>query len=225
MHILIFGFYSTEYLLSGWRVFIGKKAEIFYCIFKDFLRLFRTWEFANWVRNKAYLVLCPGFGQDRANFHQNPGRGTALRADPTWPNRARYSIPCAIMLGSGGGELGAGTHSLLGECVVLVRSRRAALWVMRFVLCFLLICIIVVPVPFVCCSVKLPLSRHTSFCLFLSILLCTPAGGGAAAWCFCCRPQPNHNILTSTKSSIFHPDKFAALFLKLPRRIYSLSLM
>ena len=26
--------------------------------------------------------LCPGFGQDRVNFHQNPGRGTAVRADP-----------------------------------------------------------------------------------------------------------------------------------------------
>jgi len=32
------------------------------------------------------------------------------------------------------------------------------------------------------------------FCLFLSILLCTLAGGGAATWRFCCQPQPNHNI-------------------------------
>jgi len=31
------------------------------------------------------------------------------------------------------------------------------------------------------------------FCLFLSILLRTPVGGGAAAWHFCCWPQPNHN--------------------------------
>jgi len=38
--------------------------------------------------------------------------------------------------------------------------------------------------PSVCCSVKLPLSRPTSFCLFLSILLCTPAGGGVATWRF-----------------------------------------
>ena len=45
------------------------------------------------------------FGQDRVNFHQNPGRGTARWADPTptWPNRAWYSIPCAVTLGSGGG--------------------------------------------------------------------------------------------------------------------------
>jgi len=58
---------------------------------------------------------CPGFGQDRVNFHRTPGRGTAGRADPTWPNRARYSIPCAVMLGSGGGQLGAGTHLWLGS--------------------------------------------------------------------------------------------------------------
>jgi len=54
------------------------------------------------------MSLCPGFGQDRVNFHQNPRRGTAGRADPTWPNRAGYSIPCAVMLGSGWGELGGG---------------------------------------------------------------------------------------------------------------------
>ena len=68
-------------------------------------------------------------------------------------------------------------------------------------LCFLLICIVVVPVPSVCCSVKLPLSRPTSFCLFLSILLCTLAGGGEAAWSFCCRPQPNHNVYPDSSYS------------------------
>ena len=37
--------------------------------------------------------------------------------------------------------------------------------------------------PLFCCSVKLPLSQPTSFCLFLCILLCT-------AWRFRCRRQP-----------------------------------
>ena len=78
---------------------------------------------------------------------------------------------------------------------VPVRSGRAALWIVRFVSYFLLICIVVVPVPFVCCSVKLPLSQPT--CLFLPILLHTAAGGGAATWCFCCWPQPNRNNLYS----------------------------
>jgi len=51
---------------------------------------------------------CPGFVQDRINFHQNPGRDTAWQADPTWPNTTGYSIPCAVMPGSGWGELGGG---------------------------------------------------------------------------------------------------------------------
>jgi len=53
-----------------------------------------------------------------------------------------------------------------------------------FLLCIPLFCIIVVPVPSVCCSVKLPLSRPTGFCLFLSILLRTPAGRGSARGAF-----------------------------------------
>ena len=116
-------------------------------------------------------------------------RDTAGRADPTWG----YSIPCAVMVGSGGGELGGGNSLAARESAAAVWSGKAVLWVVWFVLCFLLICIIVVPVPFVCCSVKLPLSRPTSFCLILSLLLCTPVGGGAAAWYFCCRLQPNYN--------------------------------
>jgi len=118
---------------------------------------------------------------------------TAGWADTTWPTRAGYSIPCAFMLGSSGGEPGGGNSLVAPERAVAVWSGRAALWVVQFVLCFLLFCIVVVAIPFVCCSVKLPLSQPTSFCLFLSILLCTPAGGGAAARHFYCRPQPNHN--------------------------------
>ena len=75
------------------------------------------------------------------------------------------------------------------ERAVPVLSRREGL-LCEFVSYFLLICIVVVTVPFVCCSVKLPLSRPTSFCLFLFILLHTTAGGGVTAWRFCCRRQP-----------------------------------
>jgi len=63
---------------------------------------------ANSVQLWQSLSICPGFGQDRVNFHWNRGRDTAGWADPTWPNRAGYSIPCAAMLGSGEGELGGG---------------------------------------------------------------------------------------------------------------------
>jgi len=66
--------------------------------------------FLFWVRELSCLFwaewVCPGLGQDRVNFHRNPGRGTAGRADPSWPNRAGYSMPCAVMLGSSGGGVG-----------------------------------------------------------------------------------------------------------------------
>jgi len=93
------------------------------------------------------------------------------------------------MRGSGGGELGGGNSLAAQEGTAAVRSERAVVFC-GFVLCNPLFCIVVVAVPLVCCSVKLPLSLPTSFCLFLSILLRTPAVGGAAAWRFCRRLQP-----------------------------------
>jgi len=113
------------------------------------------------------LRICPGFGQDRVDFHQNPGRGTAGWADPTptWPNRARYSIPCAVMLGSGGGGQRGRNSLAVREGSAAVRSERAGLFC-GFVLCIPLFCVVVVPVPSVCCSVELPLSRPTGSCLF-----------------------------------------------------------
>jgi len=62
------------------------------------------------------IAVCPGFGQNRVNIHRNPGRGTAGWVDPTWQNRAGYSIPCAVMLSSSGG---AGRQEVcrgLGAC-------------------------------------------------------------------------------------------------------------
>ena len=46
-----------------------------------------------------------------------------MGADPTWPNRARYSVPCAVTPGSGGGGGAAGTHSAR-ERAAPVRSER-----------------------------------------------------------------------------------------------------
>jgi len=51
---------------------------------------------------------CPAFGQDNANFHQEPGGDTVGWADPNWPNRTGYSVPCAVMLGSRERKLGRG---------------------------------------------------------------------------------------------------------------------
>ena len=104
------------------------------------------------------------------------------------------------------------------------RERSAAVWSERvvlfcgFVLCIPLFCTVVVAVPLVSCSVKLPLSRPTGFCLFLYIVLRTPAGGGAAAWHFCCWQQPNQNtssgfchcwpqVVTGTKTTAWQGSK------------------
>jgi len=98
-----------------------------------------------------------------------------------------------------GGSRGAGTRSQLGSA--RRQCGRAALFCglcsVGLFCVFAFFCIVVVPLPFVRCSVKLPLSRPTSFCLFLSILLCTPEWGGAAMWFFCCRLQPNRSRLQS----------------------------
>ena len=132
--------------------------------------------------------MCPGYGQDRVNFHQNPGRDTAGRADPTWPNRTGYCIPFAVMLGSSGGKLGGGNSLAARERAVAFRESGSL---------GCAVCVVFSPYLYRCCycSVKLPLSRPTSFCLFLSILLQTPAGGGAAPWRFCCRLQWNYNTM------------------------------
>ena len=110
-----------------------------------------------------------------------------------------------------------GTLSQLGSAWRRRRVMERGSYIVRFVLCLLLICIVVVTVPFVCCFVKLPLSRPTSFCLFLSILLLTLVGGGAAAWCFCCWPQPNHK-----KHDILLKDIFSCISSKIDFSLFSL---
>jgi len=67
------------------------------------------------------------------------------------------------------------------------RAVRVALSILLFVLCILLVSIVVVTVPFVCWSVKLPLSQHTSFLLVSFHSLPHPSVGScdrAAAWPF-----------------------------------------
>jgi len=69
----------------------------------------------------------PGFGQDRVNFHQEPGGNTAGRAGPTWPNREEYFVSCAVMLGSGWGELGDAKALAARERVAVVGSESGSL--------------------------------------------------------------------------------------------------
>ena len=85
----------------------------------------------------------------------------------TLPGQSEQGIPyrvlsCWVLIG---GSRAVRRHSQLGSAWRRW-AVRVALCVLLFVLCILLICIIIFTVPFVCCSVKLPLSRPTSFCLF-----------------------------------------------------------
>ena len=141
---------------------------------------------------------CPGFGQDRVNFHRTPGRGTAEGWGLTPPGQTEPGIPYQVFhtmcrhAGFRWGVRRSGNSLAAREGTAAVRPRERVCSAGLFCV-FPFFFIVVVPVPFVCCSVKMPLSRPTSFYLFLSILLRTAAGGGAAACRFCCRLHPNQN--------------------------------
>jgi len=82
------------------------------------------------------------------------------------PNLAKQSRVFHTMCRHAGFRWGGrhGGNSLTAwERAAPVLFGRAAVWVVRFMSCFLLICIVIVPVPSVCCSVKLSLSQPTSF--------------------------------------------------------------
>ena len=97
-----------------------------------------------------------------------------------WPHLAKQNRVFHTMCCNAGVWLGGAAEA----------GRESWLWstwrVVRVVLCVLLFCFVYPPYLYhccscsLCCSVKLPLSRPTSFCLFLSILLRTLVGGGTA---------------------------------------------
>ena len=78
----------------------------------------------------------------------------------TEPGIPYHVPPCWVPVE---GDRAAGTHSRLGSVRHRSYSGERFCGVVRFVLCIPLICIVVVAVPFVCCSVKLPLSQPTGF--------------------------------------------------------------
>jgi len=101
-----------------------------------------------------------------------------------------YHVPI-VMRGSDGGERGGGNSLTAREHASAVVESGS---VMRSVL-FRVFPLSVSSFLFSLFAVLLncPYPDPPVFCLFLSILLCIPAGGGVATWRFCCRPQPNHN--------------------------------
>jgi len=97
-----------------------------------------------------------------------PGGLTHPQPGQTEAGIPYHVLSCWVPVG-GGAEGTRGSGGLSG----------GAVWenVMRFVSCFPLICIVVVPVPSVCCSVKLPLSQPTSFLPVSSHSPLHPSGG------------------------------------------------
>ena len=120
---------------------------------------------------------CPGFGQDRVNLSPEARRGHSRGgADPTWPNRTGYLIPCAVTQASrwgasqrevsrgSGAQGGTGWWELLCAfcCLFCIFSSSVLLLLLFASFTVLLNC---------------PYSGPQIFCLFLSIPLPTPEGG------------------------------------------------
>jgi len=135
------------------------------------------------------LGRCPGFCQDRVNFHWNPGRGTAGRADPTCPNRAGYPIPCDVRLGSGGGEAGQREHTCSSGACSSGGSGKRLSGLCGLCCIFPLSVSLLLLFPLFAVLLNCPYPDPPAFVRFSLFSSAPPVGGGAAAWCYCCRPQ------------------------------------
>ena len=91
---------------------------------------------------------CPGFGKDRVNFHRTPGRGTAGGWGLTPPGRTELGVPYPVTsrwVPVGGARRREGTRGLGGRSAGPVSGERLS-GLHCSLLCFLLICIVGVPV-------------------------------------------------------------------------------
>jgi len=100
------------------------------------------------LRSTVITTLCPGFGQDTANFHRTPGRGTAGGWGLTPPGQTEPGIPYHVRsrwvpVGEGGQRGGNSLAAWGGAAPVLFR--RAAVWVVLFIVVFS-------PYLYRCCS-------------------------------------------------------------------------
>jgi len=115
-------------------------------------------------------------------------------ADPTWPNRARYSIPCVVTLGSGGGAeqreltrgLGTSGAGAVRESGCLGRAVRCCVFSLSVSLLFLF--------PSVCCSVELPLPDPPVSASFFSFSSARRQGEGRPRGAFLAGGSRNQNI-------------------------------
>jgi len=124
-----------------------------------------------WFRNR--LRCCPGFSQERVNFHQKPEGTQPCQLTET--GQKEQGIPYHVPPCWVPGEKLIVAQELVGHWVV-----RVTVCISLFVLCILLISVIVVTVPFVCCSVKL-LTRFFAFFFPFS----SPPQHGEGRWSDC----------------------------------------
>ena len=138
---------------------------------------------------------CPGFGQDRVNFHRTPRRGTAGGWGLTPPGQTEPGVPYPVTshwvpLGGvaqrepsrGSGLCGAGAVRESGSVFSRVFSLSVSLL-------FLF--------PSVCCSVKLPLSRPAGFLpVFFPFSSAPQRGEGRPCGAFVASGSRNQNNLT-----------------------------
>ena len=115
---------------------------------------------------------CPGFGWDRVNFHEKPGRNTAGRLTQTGPTNAVFGITCHHV------QCWVGE---LAEDRLIATWERAGHQAVRVApLGFLYILLIhIVVICFLCSSVKLSLSRPMGFAFFFPFSSPCHQGGGA----------------------------------------------
>jgi len=114
-------------------------------------------------------------------------------ADPTWPNRAGYSIPCAFMLGSGGGERDGGNSLVAWEraAAVVVESSSVVRSVLLCVFPLSVLLFLLFPLFVVLLNCPYP-DPPVSACFF-PLSSAARRGEGRPHGAFCCWPQPNHN--------------------------------
>jgi len=94
-----------------------------------------------------------------------------------------------VMLGSGGGGWRGGNSLAAQEGTAAVQSESGSVLLVCFVYSPFSVSLLLL-FPLFDVLLNCPYPDPPVFCLFLSILLHTPVGGGAAAWRFCCQLQP-----------------------------------
>ena len=76
----------------------------------------------------ASVPICPGFGQNRGNFHRNPGRGTAGGWGLTPPGQTEpgipYHVPSRWVSVGGGAARREGSRGLGGRSAGPVSGER-----------------------------------------------------------------------------------------------------